>query len=33
MQVHWVPEIVSDVKIAYHNENIGNVNLSILEIL
>jgi len=33
MQVQKIPETASDVKIACHDENIGNVNLSILKIL
>jgi len=28
-----IPETVSDVKVTHHNENIINVNFSILEIL
>ena len=33
IQVQRVLETVSDVKIAYHDKNIRNVNLSILKIL
>jgi len=33
MRVIRVPQTISDIKIACHDENIANVNFSILEIL
>jgi len=33
VRIYWISEIISDIKITYHNKNIVNINFSILKIL
>ena len=31
VRIHWVPKTVSDVKVAHHNRDIGNINIVVNE--